>query len=173
MANLIRLKQIESGSQLQTSANVGQDFSASVNNIISQSLETSLSQSIVNIITNNVGATLPAGVVSGSSQIYISGTIGYSDIATDIEVAVISSSLSASQVLISSSISSSIATTLSGSILSITALSQSVSASLRAITTSYTTTSSFHSYTSSLGDTFATDVEVYLTASNIIDQGEF
>jgi hypothetical protein len=25
----------------------------------------------------------------------------------------------------------------------------------------------------SLGDTFATDIEVYLTASNIIDQGEF
>jgi hypothetical protein len=173
MANLIRLKQIESGSALTTAAETGTNFSESVNTIVSQSLGTSLSQSIINIITNNVGATLPAGVVSGSSQIYISGTIGYSDIATDIEVAVISSSLSASQVLISSSISSSIATTLSGSILSITALSQSVSASLRAITTSYTTTSSFHSYTSSLGDTFATDVEVYLTASNIIDQGEF
>jgi hypothetical protein len=173
MANLIKLKQIESGSALQTSANIGTDFSQSVNTIVSQSLESSLSQSIINIITNNVGATLPAGVVSGSSQIYISGTIGYSDIATDIEVAVISSSLSASQVLISSSISSSIAATLSGSSLSVTALSQSVSASLRAITTSYTTTSSFHSYTASLGDTFATDMEVYLTASNIIDQGEF
>ena len=106
MANLIRLKQIESGSALQQSAEIGTDFSASVNTIVSQSLVSSLSQSIINIITNNVGATLPAGVVSGSSQIYISGTIGYSDIATDIEVAVISSSLSASQVLISSSISS-------------------------------------------------------------------
>ena len=157
MANLIRLKQIESGSALQQSAEIGTDFS----------------QSVIDIVQSEVAGILPDGVVSGSSQIYISGTIGYSDIATDIEVAVISSSLSASQVLISSSISSSIATTLSGSILSITALSQSVSASLRAITTSYTTTSSFHSYTSSLGDTFATDVEVYLTASNIIDQGEF
>jgi len=173
MANLIRLKQIESGSALSTAVETGTNFSESVNTIISQSLQSSLSQSIINIITNNVGATLPAGVVSGSSQIYISGTIGYSDIATDIEVAVISSSLSASQVLISSSISSSIAATLSGSALSVTALSQSVSASLRAITTSYTTTSSFHSYTASLGDTFATDIEVYLTASNIIDQGEF
>ncbi len=173
MANLIRLKQIESGSALQTSADIGTNITNSVNNIVSQSLESSLSQSIINIITNNVGATLPAGVVSGSSQIYISGTIGYSDIATDIEVAVISSSLSASQVLISSSISSSIAATLSGSSLSVTALSQSVSASLRAITTSYTTTSSFHSYTASLADTFATDVEVYQTASAIIDQGEF
>jgi len=173
MANFIRLKQIESGSALQTSADIGTNITNSVNNIVSQSLETTFSASIVNIITNNVAAVLPDGIVSGSSQIYISGTIGYSDIATDIEVAVISSSLSASQVLISSSISSSIAATLSGSSLSVTALSQSVSASLRAITTSYTTTSSFHSYTASLGDTFATDIEVYLTASNIIDQGEF
>jgi hypothetical protein len=173
MANLIRLKQIESGSALTTAAETGTNFSESVNTIVSQSLESSLSQSIINIITNNVGATLPAGVVSGSSQIYISGTIGYSDIATDIEVAVISSSLSASQVLISSSISSSIAATLSGSSLSVTALSQSVSASLNLFSSSYTTTSSFHSYTASLGDTFATDLEVYLTSSNIIDQGEF
>lgn len=173
MANFIRLKQIESGSELQTSAAVGTDFSASVNSIVSQSLETTFSASIVNIITNNVAAVLPDGVVSGSSQIYISGTIGYNDLATDLEVAVVSGSISASQALISSSISSSIAATLSGSALSVTALSQSVSASLRAITTSYTTTSSFHSYTSSLGDTFATDLEVYLTASNIIDQGEF
>ena len=173
MANLIRLKQVESGSALQTSADIGTNITNSVNNIVSQSLETTFSASIVNIITNNVAAVLPDGVVSGSSQIYISGTIGYSDIATDIEVAVISSSLSASQVLISSSISSSIAATLSGSSLSVTALSQSVSASLNLLSSSYTTTSSFHSYTASLGDIFATDVEVYLTASNIIDQGEF
>jgi hypothetical protein len=173
MANLIRLKQVESGSALQTSADIGTNITNSVNNIVSQSLETTFSASIVNIITNNVAAVLPDGVVSGSSQIYISGTIGYSDIATDIEVAVISSSLSASQVLISSSISSSIAATLSGSSLSVTALSQSVSASLNLFSSSYTTTSSFHSYTASLGDIFATDVEVYLTASNIIDQGEF
>ena len=157
MANLIRLNQIESGSALSTSAQIGTDFS----------------QSVINIVQDNIAATLPDGIVSGSSQIFITGTIGYNDIATDLEVAVISSSLSASQILISSSISSSIAATLSGSALSVTALSQSVSASLRAITTSYTTTSSFHSYTASLGDTFATDLEVYFTASNIIDQGEF
>ena len=157
MANLIRLKQIESGSALSTSAQIGTDFS----------------QSVISIIVGEVQAVLPDGVVSSSAQIYISGTIGYNDLATDLEVAVVSGSISASQALISSSISSSIAATLSGSALSVTALSQSVSASLRAITTSYTTTSSFHSYTSSLGDTFATDLEVYLTASNIIDQGEF
>lgn len=157
MANLIRLKQIESGSSLGTAAQVGQDFS----------------QSVINIIQNEVVGILPDGVVSGSSQIFITGTIGYDDIATDLEVAVVSSSISASQILISSSISSSIAATLSGSALSVTALSQSVSASLNVINTSYTTTASFHSYTASLGDTFATDYEVYITSSNIIDQGEF
>ena len=157
MANLIRLKQIESGSALQVSAEVGSDFS----------------QSVIDIVQDQVVGILPEGIVSGSAQIYISGTIGYSDIATDIEVAVISSSLSASQVLISSSISSSIAATLSGSSLSVTALSQSVSASLNLFNSSFTTTASFHSYTSSLGNIFATDVEVYQTASAIIDQGEF
>jgi hypothetical protein len=164
MANLIRLKQIESGSALQQSAEIGTDFSASVNTIVSQSLESSLSQSIINIITNNVGATLPAGVVSGSSQIFITGTIGYSDIATDIEVAVISSSLSASQVLISSSISSSIATTLSGSLYSITILSSSVNTRL----------TNLESFSSSLDNGFATDAELTLSQSNInIDMGEW
>jgi hypothetical protein len=164
MANLIRLKQIESGSALSTAAETGTNFSASVNTIVSQSLQSSLSQSIINIITNNVGATLPAGVVSGSSQIYISGTIGYSDIATDIEVAVISSSLSASQVLISSSISSSIAATLSGSLSSITILSSSVKTRL----------DSLELFSSSLDNTYATDAEVYVSQSNInIDMGEW
>ena len=157
MANLIRLKQIESGSALQTSAEIGSDFS----------------QSVINIITSEVSAVLPEGVVSGSSQIFITGTIGYNDLATDLEVAVVSASVSSSQTLISSSISASIAATLSGSALSVTALSQSVSASLNLFNSSFTTTTSFHSYTASLGDIFATDLEVYQTASAIIDQGEF
>jgi hypothetical protein len=69
MANLIRLKQIESGSNLATSAQIGQDFSSSVTTILSQSLETVFSQSIVNVIVNNVNAVLPDGVVSSSAQI--------------------------------------------------------------------------------------------------------
>jgi len=69
MANLIRLKQIESASALQTSAEVGADFSASVNNIVSQSIETTFSASIVQIITNNVAAVLPEGVISSSVQL--------------------------------------------------------------------------------------------------------
>jgi hypothetical protein len=53
MANLIRLKQIESGSALQVSAEVGSDFS----------------QSVLNIVINDVGAVLPEGVISSSAQL--------------------------------------------------------------------------------------------------------
>ncbi len=53
MANLIRLKQIESGSALQTSAELGADFS----------------QSVINIVTGEVTAVLPDGVVSSSAQV--------------------------------------------------------------------------------------------------------
>jgi len=77
MANLIRLKQIESGSALTTAAETGTNFSASVNTIISQSLESSLSQSIINIITNNVTATLPEGIISSSIQVDITQTTNF------------------------------------------------------------------------------------------------
>ena len=53
MANLIRLKQIESSSFLEAAGAVGQDFS----------------QSVVNIITSQVQALLPDGVISGSTQL--------------------------------------------------------------------------------------------------------
>ena len=53
MANLIRLKQIESGSALSTAASVGQDFS----------------QSVLNIVTGEVNAVLPDGVISSSAQL--------------------------------------------------------------------------------------------------------
>ena len=155
MANLIRLKQIESGSQLQTSAEVGADFS----------------QSVINIVESQVQGILPDGVVSGSSQIFITGTIGYNALATDIEVAVISSSISASQVLISSSISSSIVTALSGSLSSITNLSSSVNAKLINLEL---TSASINAWSSSLDSTYATDAEVYVSQSNInIDMGEW
>lgn len=148
MATFIRLKQIESGSALNTAAQVGSDFS----------------QSVVNIITGEVTAVLPDGIVSGSSQIFITGTIGYSDIATDIEVAVISSSISSSQILISSSISSSIANVLSGSLSSITILSSSVNNRL----------DNLELFSSSLDTTYATDAELSISQSNIdIDMGEW
>lgn len=69
MANLIKLKQIESGSALQVAADTGTDFSQSVNNIVSQSIQTTFSASIVQIITNNVGAVLPDGLISSSAQL--------------------------------------------------------------------------------------------------------
>lgn len=53
MANLIRLKQIESGSALQVAADTGTDFS----------------QSVLNIVTNDVVAILPEGVISSSAQL--------------------------------------------------------------------------------------------------------
>jgi len=147
MANLIKLKQIEGSEQLQSAISAGEaigsgSFATAVDSAVSQSLQTSLSASIINIITNNVGAVLPAGVVSGSSQIFITGTIGYNDIATDLEVSVISSSIAAT-------------------------------ISVVAAGTGFLTTGSFHAYTASLGNIFATDVEVFQTASAIIDQGEF
>ena len=145
MANLIRLKQIESGSALTSAANIGTDFS----------------QSVISIITGEVQAALPDGVVSSSAQIYITGTIGYNDIATDLEVAVISSSISASQILISSSI----AATLSGSALSVTNLSSSVSASLNLIS------SSLNVFTSSIGLTIKQklNTENVITSSRQLD----
>jgi hypothetical protein len=119
MANLIRLKQIESGSQLSTAASVGQDFSQSVFEIIDG-----------------------AGLISSSAQVLLISASGYNQLATDLEVSVISSSIAAT-------------------------------ISVVAAGTGFVTTGSFHAYTSSLGNTFATDQEVYLTASAIIDQGEF
>jgi hypothetical protein len=119
MANLIRLKQIESGSQLSTAASVGQDFSQSVFEIIDG-----------------------AGLISSSAQVLLISASGYNQLATDLEVSVISGSIASTINFIASG-------------------------------SGFVTTASFHSYTSSLGNTFATDQEVYLTASAIIDQGEF
>ena len=53
MANLIRLKQIESSSYLQAAGAVGQNFS----------------QSVINIVTSEVQGLLPDGVISGSTQL--------------------------------------------------------------------------------------------------------
>jgi len=90
MANLIRLKQIESGSSLSTAATIGGNFT----------------QSIINVVSTSIVSVLPTGLVSGSSQV----------------------------------------------INILNPLNQ---------------------FTASLGDTFATDYEVFVTTSNIIDQGEW
>ena len=131
MANLIRLKQIESGSQLTSASVVGSDFSGAVFEIIDG-----------------------AGLISSSAQVLLISASGYNDLATDLEVAVVSASVSSSQTLISSSISSSIAATLSGSVFSVTALSSSVSTSLSLISSSIASVTG--DFSASVSNTFAT-----------------
>jgi hypothetical protein len=115
-----------------------------------------------------VVGSLPAGVVSGSSQIYISGTIGYNELATDLEVAVVSASVSSSQTLISSSISSSIAATLSGSAFSVTALSSSVSTSLSLISSSIASVTG--DFSASVSNTFATQSSNLTSVSSSLSE---
>ena len=132
MANLIRLKQIESGSFLNTAATIGQDFS----------------QSVVDIITGEVAAALPDGVVSSSAQIIISQTTG---------------SLSGSRVI------GDIAAT-SVNYTDIIGLPTLVSGSSQIISI----LEPLNQFTASLDNTFATDVELAVTTSNLsIDMGEF
>ena len=134
MANLIRLKQIESGSSLSTAANVGANLETTINGIVANSLTGSLLTSYINIaVSQSINTSLSSSITTIVSA-SLSGAL--SIIATDVEVS-------------------------------------AVSASIAATGRGFVTTASFHSYTASLGDTFATDLEVYQTASAIIDQGEF
>jgi len=150
MANLIRLKQIESGSQLQTSANLGADFS----------------QSVINIVQNEVVGFLPDGVVSASAQINLVSASNYNEfvvkldltMSSDLETRVVSSSLAQTIGILSQTYVT------TGSFNSYT---QSVSQSFSASSTT------FNQFSSSLNDIYATDYEVYITSSQIIDQGEF
>lgn len=183
MANLIRLKQIESGSQLQTSANIGNDFSESVNTIISQSLETSLSQSIVNIITNNVAAVLPDGVISSSAQINVLQTTNFVEFSSSIsnsfeDVYIQLISITGS---IETGLSASVATSFSQSNNTFAQFSSSIgnqisASSANTIDISASVNSrlvNLESFSSSLDNTFATDAELTTTSSQIIDQGEW
>jgi hypothetical protein len=147
MANFIRLKQIESGSALTTAASTGTDFSASVQNAVSQSLQTSLSQSIINVIVNNVEAILPEGVISSSAQVNLSlasGNISSSQIVGEI----LADSIDFTNVVNKP-------TLVSGSAQVIGILN------------------SLNQFTGSLNDTYATDAELTTTSSLIVDQGEW
>ncbi len=148
MANFIRLKQIESASALTTAAETGTNFSSSVNSIISQSLETTFSASIVQIVTNNVAAVLPDGVISSSAQVILQETSGQ---------------LSGSKVI------GDIAAT-SVNYEDIIGLPTLVSGSSQIISI----LEPLNQFTASLDSTFATDVELAVTTSNLnIDMGEF
>ena len=150
MASLIRLKQIESGSSLELAAGVGADFS----------------QSVIDIIQDNVAATLPEGVVSSSAQINLVSASNYAGfvvqldltMSSDLETRVVSSSLAQTIGILSQTYVT------TGSFNSYT---QSFSSSV------ITRVSNLEDFSSSLDNTFATDYEVYITSSYILDQGEF
>ena len=183
MANLIRLKQIESGSSLQTSAQIGTDFSASVNNIVSQSIETTFSASIVNIITNNVAAVLPDGVISSSTQIDVLQTTNFAEFSSSISTSFgdIYIELASITGSIESGLSASVATSFSQSNAIFTQFSSSINNQISASSANTLNISTsvnsrlvnLESFSSSLNDTFATDAELTTTSSQIIDQGEW
>lgn len=139
MASLIRLKQLESGSFLNTAATIGQDFS----------------QSVVDIITSEVAAVLPDGVISSSAQIILQDTTGQ---------------LSGSRVI------GDIAAT-SVNYEDIIGLPTLVSGSSQVISILEPLnefSSSINQFSSSLDSGFATDFELAVTTSNLsIDMGEF
>ena len=150
MASLIRLKQIESGSSLELAAGVGDDFE----------------QSVIDIIQDNVATTLPEGVVSSSIQINLNDASGYdqfvveldTSMSSDLERHVVSASLAQTIGILSQTYVT------TGSFNSYTqSVSQSFSAS----------SATLNQFSSSLNDIYATDYEVYITSSQIIDQGEF
>lgn len=191
MAYLIRLKQIESGSSLSTAASVGADFSASVNEIVSQSIETTFSASIIQIITNNVTAVLPDGVVSSSAQISLqdaTGQISSSRVVGDIAA----TSVNYEDIIgLPTLVSGSQQISFDGVVNKPTLVSSSIQISFDGISDKPSIVSgseqivdiliplnqhseSLNMFTASLDLTYATDNEVYVSQSNInIDMGEF
>lgn len=150
MASLIRLKQIESGSSLELAAGVGADFE----------------QSVIDIITTEVEGLLPDGVVSSSIQVNLNDASGYdqfvveldTSMSSDLERHVVSASLAQTIGILSQTYVT------TGSFNSYT---QSVSQSFSASSATHT------QFSASLNSIYATDYEVYITSSQIIDQGEF
>ncbi len=70
MANLIRLKQIESGSQLSTAATIGVDINGSVISIVSSSLSGALSLIATDIEVTAISASIAATDLAISSSTY-------------------------------------------------------------------------------------------------------
>jgi len=139
MANFIRLKQIESGSALNTAAQVGNDFS----------------QSVINVITSEVGAVLPEGVISSSAQVVLSDTTG---------------SLTGSRIVGGTQASS----IEYQNILNRPTLVSGSSQVIDILNPLNQHSASINQFTTSLDNTFATDAELTLSQSNInIDMGEW
>jgi hypothetical protein len=101
MANLIRLKQIESGSSLSTAANVGANLETTINGIVANSLTGSLLTSSINIaVSQSINTSLSSSITTIVSA-SLSGAL--SIIATDVEVAAVSASIAATDLAMSSS----------------------------------------------------------------------
>ena len=143
MASLIRLKQIESGSSLELAAGVGAEFSASVFEIIDG-----------------------AGLISSSAQVSLVSASNYAEFVVQLDVTMSSD-------LERQIVSSSLAQTIG--ILSQTYLTTgSFNSYTQSVSQSFSASSvTFNQFSSSLNDIYATDYEVYITSSQIIDQGEF
>ena len=150
MASLIRLKQIESGSQLSTAATLGGDFTSSVYEIIDG-----------------------AGLISSSAQVLLISASGYTQLATDVELSVVSGAVATTiDILESSFVTTS----------SFNSYTQSNDNSIQILSSSTEVFSSsidsrvdaLEQFSTSLDSGFATDVELAVTTSNLnIDMGEF
>ena len=143
MASLIRLKQIESGSSLELAAGVGAEFSASVFEIIDG-----------------------AGLISSSAQVNLVSASNYAEFVVQLDVTMSSD-------LERQIVSSSLAQTIG--ILSQTYLTTgSFNSYTQSVSQSFSASSATHTqFSASLNSVSATDYEVYITSSQIIDQGEF
>jgi len=152
MANLIRLKQIESGSALTTAANVGSSLTSSINSIVASALTGSVLTASINIaVSQSINTSLSSSITDIVSA-SLSGALSL--IATDVEVSAVSASIAATNLTISSSISSSNYN-----------LSSSVSTSLNLLS------SSLNAFTSSIGLTIKQklNTENVITSSRQLD----
>ena len=101
MANLIRLKQIESGSALQVSATVGSSLTSSINDIVAGALTGSVLTASINIaVSQSINTSLSSSITNIVSA-SLSGAL--SIIATDVELSAVSASIAATDLAISSS----------------------------------------------------------------------
>jgi len=101
MANLIRLKQIESSSALQVSATVGSSLTSSINDIVAGALTGSVLTASINIaVSQSINTSLSSSITNIVSA-SLSGAL--SIIATDVELSAVSASIAATDLAISSS----------------------------------------------------------------------
>ena len=151
------------GSLESTTGSLNSYTSSNTTNISAIHTATSSLNSFTSSINTTIKSKLDAdGVISGSAQVILTGTTGYSTFSSSISSSVgsLSGSIATTTSGLSSSIdslSSSVATTTSGLTSTITSLSSSVSSSIGSLSSSVaTTTSGISSTVSSLSSSVAT-----------------